>query len=164
MTGVINNFLDTAIFFLPLWLSNLSMGIASYLKFLDQPLDGGHIFFDGRRIIGENKKINGIIIATITGLITGIMFNNWFYGLLFGTAAWVGDMLNSFTKRRLNIKPGNKLPFFDQTNYAITGLLIIYPFKELIFQQIVIVIIISLIFHRPACWLGLKLKMRKYPW
>ena len=37
------------------------------------PLDGGKYFYDGKRILGDNKTYKGFILGTLGGIIAGVL-------------------------------------------------------------------------------------------
>lgn len=79
------------------------------------PVDANLHFFDGRPIFGPSKTIRGVIIAVVfTGagaLLIGLELGT---GLIAGTVAMVGDLLASFTKRRLGLPSSSRATGFDQ--------------------------------------------------
>ena len=103
---------------------------SSVLRKIQNPIDGGNNFIDGKRIFGDNKTWKGIlgyiifniIIAVLWGIIcsfTNLNSYNFFYvqhentviynlliGFLLGVAYSIFELPNSFLKRRLDIQPG----------------------------------------------------------
>lgn len=79
------------------------------------PLDGGRLFADGQPWLGPSKTYRGVgaaLLATacaawIIGLSPGI-------GLQVAAAAMLGDLVSSFTKRRLKIAPSDMALGLDQ--------------------------------------------------
>ncbi|MCM1101134.1 MAG: CDP-archaeol synthase [Acetatifactor muris] len=95
-----------------------------------RPLDGGRCMRDGRRILGDNKTLIGLLSMTvICGTVQvlwgafcevcGLTGRNQLYlcrentpafngmaGLLFGLVYMLFELPNSFVKRRLDIAPG----------------------------------------------------------
>lgn len=116
------------------------------------PLDFGKDFFDGRRILGDGKTIEGLIGGTMVGTFVGLSQFGLLYFLDAGETQWgfgmdmyaiviivliafgalFGDLLGSFLKRRLNIKRGAKFPIMDQYDLVIGVfiLLMIFPFSR----------------------------------
>jgi CDP-2,3-bis-(O-geranylgeranyl)-sn-glycerol synthase len=106
-----------------------------------RPIDLGHDFFDGRRILGDNKTYKGFILGTACGIIIGIVQNFlapyvWpslgqlivigpviyfpaivIVSLSFGALA--GDSVKSFIKRRLGFSSGSMLPVADQLDFIL---------------------------------------------
>lgn len=59
--------LDSAVFLLPLWFGNAAPTVLGG----GAPIDGGHYWRDGRRILGDGKTIRGFWMGTIVGGIIG---------------------------------------------------------------------------------------------
>jgi len=81
-----------------------------YLFRNPHPMNFNRRFIDGRRVFGDNKSVEGFMSGVIAGLSIGIVYtfftglNTWIaYGLLSGSGAMLGDLLNSFIKRRLGL-------------------------------------------------------------
>jgi len=79
------------------------------------PLDGHTRFFDGQPLFGATKTIRGLVlsIATTSGAapLLGLSLST---GFLVGAGAMVGDLLSSFTKRRLGLKISSRAAGLDQ--------------------------------------------------
>jgi len=101
------------------------------------PMDFRKNFFDGKRILGNNKTIRGFAAGFIAGFLMGL-FSRWLLltqvgvsynipitnGFLQGLGAVTGDVVGSFIKRRMNIKSGGSLIVMDQIGFMIFGLLL----------------------------------------
>ena len=99
------------------------------------PMDFRKNWFDGRRILGNNKTIRGFVAGFIGGFLFGL-FSRWWLmnyggvsvyipitnGFLQGLGAVVGDVVGSFIKRRLSIKSGGSLLIMDQIGFMVFGL------------------------------------------
>ena len=150
------------------------------LEKLAVPIDSGKTL-NGREIFGKNKTWRGIVVGVITGiLVAGIQallfFNSDFFknntvidygqfnfiliGALMGGGALLGDLIESFIKRRLG-KPSGK-PWFpwDQADWIIGAILlssIVYPPPaEVAVVTILLYIGVHLCSDRVVCWLGIK--------
>ena len=123
----------TAIFFVfPIFWSNVSTAIFGG----GLPMDFRKNWFDGKRILGNNKTIRGFATGLIVGFLVGL-FSWWllteivivnyeikfYYGLLLGLGTVVGDAVGSFIKRRMNIPSGGSLIGVDQIGYVLFGLI-----------------------------------------
>ncbi len=97
------------------------------------PMDFRKNWFDGRRILGNNKTIRGFVVGFLTGFLIGLFTRWWFStqfgiqipitnGLLQGMGAVTGDIVGSFIKRRLNIRSGGSLLVMDQIGFMVFGL------------------------------------------
>jgi hypothetical protein len=84
-------------------------------KFLNQPLDRGASFVDGRPILGPSKTVRGIVLSIMaTSAFAPMLGFEWMDGLITASAAMVGDLLSSFLKRRLNLPPSSRATGIDQ--------------------------------------------------
>jgi CDP-2,3-bis-(O-geranylgeranyl)-sn-glycerol synthase len=77
-----------------------------------------------------------------------------------GSGAILGDLIKSFFKRRIGIKPGEKWIFFDQVDYAIGALLftsLVYtPSLALILTVIAISFFGNILVNHAAFWLDIR--------
>jgi len=83
--------------------------------FLNHPLDGGAVFFDGLPLFGPSKTIRGIILSiVVTTVIAPVLALDWKSGLVTATMAMAGDLLSSFVKRRLRFQQSSRATGVDQ--------------------------------------------------
>ncbi len=88
------------------------------------PLDRNVKFFDGRALLGSSKTVRGLFAAVLaTTLAASLIGLNFKIGLLVGVFAMAGDLISSFTKRRLNRPPSSKMIGLDQIPEALVPLL-----------------------------------------
>ncbi len=152
--NILNMIAYVIYFMLPAYLANVSA-----LTFGGGvPLDSGHDFRDGRRILGDGVtwrgSIIGTLIGTLIGIIQGILSGNILQGLLLGftlgAGALLGDASGSFIKRRLNIGRGRPAPILDQLDFVVGALLLSYLIVPLEPILILLVLIITIILHLSA--------------
>ncbi len=90
----------------------------------DWPVDGGAHFFDGHRIFGVSKTWRGILLAVAAAALAAPVIEiPWKVGALIGALAMLGDLLSSFTKRRLNRPPHSRALGLDQIPESLIPLL-----------------------------------------
>ncbi|MGC8975069.1 MAG: CDP-2,3-bis-(O-geranylgeranyl)-sn-glycerol synthase [Thermoprotei archaeon] len=98
------------------------------------PIDFKINFYDGKRLLGDNKSIEGFVSGVVAGALVGLVYGyymrsqlrEWIiYGLLSGTGAMSGDLINSFIKRRLGMKPGQPFIPLDQISFIVGATLFI---------------------------------------
>jgi CDP-archaeol synthase len=92
------------------------------LKPLKRPLDGGATI-GGRRVLGDNKTWRGALFMIAGPALAAVLLTRWpayrdalpdavgaaspvLWGALVGLGVVVGELPNSFLKRRLDIAPG----------------------------------------------------------
>jgi CDP-2,3-bis-(O-geranylgeranyl)-sn-glycerol synthase len=82
---------------------------------LAAPLDAGLTLPDGHPLFGRTKTLRGVVAS-----VGGTACAAWLVGLqpLMGTgiaaAAMAGDLVSSFIKRRLRLRPSHDMPGLDQ--------------------------------------------------
>lgn len=135
----------------------------------------------GSEIFGKNKTWRGFLVGIVTGILVAglqaiLFFNSDFFmrntivdyakvnfiliGALMGGGALLGDLLESFVKRRLN-KPSGK-PWFpwDQIDWIIGAIVvssIIYkPSAGVAITTILLYTVVHLTSDRVVCWMGIK--------
>ena len=139
--------------------------IKNYPNLWRFPIDAGKTF-RGKRIFGVNKNIRGPVIMSIsTSLFGGILYLtinstlslaillNYF---LVGLGYSIGELINSFIKRQLNITPGSrakekKLRFLfdllDNFDSLIMIAFLYYLFFDFSKQTIIIAFLIGGLIH-----------------
>lgn len=131
----------------------------------NRPLDGGYRLADGRRLFGDHKTWRGIAAAVVfTALAAWLLQLPAWLGALFGALSLLGDLLASFTKRRLQLAPGAAAPGLDQLPEAWLPLLALQPALGLTWLQIALIgalfMALDLLLSRILYSLG----MRRHPW
>ncbi len=88
------------------------------------PIDGGLCLSDGHPLLGPSKTWRGLLLAIFsTGLAAAAMGLGWRLGLLVGGLAMLGDLLSSFTKRRLARASSSRALGLDQIPESLLPLL-----------------------------------------
>jgi CDP-diglyceride synthetase len=91
---------------------------------LSYPLDGNFTFADGRPFFGRSKTIRGVALAVfVTTAGAPLVGLDWKTGLLVGSAAMAGDLVSSFSKRRLKLPSSSRASGLDQVPEALFPLL-----------------------------------------
>ena len=79
------------------------------------PLDGGLAFIDDRPLLGTSKTVRGIVVAVaITTAVAPFIGIRPVIGLTAAGVAMLGDLLSSFIKRRLGLRPSSRAFGLDQ--------------------------------------------------
>lgn len=105
------------------------------------PVDGGRIWSDGRRMLGDGKSWRGLLLAPVLATLLAVGLHAWApmvgLGLTdFGPSPWylvhayalalgalVGDIAASFIKRRLGKERGARWLGPDQYDFILGALL-----------------------------------------
>ena len=147
--------------------ANVARVIAQDLlgKRWDQPIDRGHLWHDDQPVFGTAKTWRGLVSALL--LTTGmaiLLGMSWWFGLLFGSLAMVGDLCSSFIKRRRDMVASSHAAGLDQLPESLLPLL----FSSWLLQfSIFYALILALIFMFSSLLLSpllYRLGLRKRPY
>ena len=138
-----------------------------------RPIDANRTFIDGKPILGSHKTVRGFFAGLIVGTLVSFVQNtvyplyqsNPLLGFALSLGALIGDLFDSFIKRRLGFPPGASFPILDQLDFVIGALLfslMVSPLPPLNLILIIIVITppIHLLTNVLAFFFGFKSK----PW
>ena len=168
-------------FMLPAYFANMAPVIVKKINFLKIPIDlGGKI--NNKPIFGENKTIRGLVFGVLFAVIIVyiqfifhennillelalIDYSNWLLiGFLLGFGAIIGDLVESFFKRRLNYAPGKPFVPFDQIDFVLGSLIFVFPIVNLSINKIFIIILLSFVLHIIVNHSAFYLKIRNEKW
>lgn len=90
----------------------------------DHPVDGGAKAWDGRPWFGPSKTWRGLVAALLVGELVGL-YLGFRFGIGFGVGglAMLGDLLSSFSKRRLGFSSSSMALGLDQVPESLIPLL-----------------------------------------
>lgn len=141
------------------------------------PIDGGRTFLDGKPILGAHKTFRGFFAGLLIGTLVGVLqsvIGNFFstplfqYPLLLGftisLGALLGDLLDSFLKRRLNLSPGAPFPVVDQLDFVVGALLFSLFVSPPSLTTALLVIIVTPPIHLLTNFVAYILGIKKTPW
>ncbi len=150
---------------IPAYIANSTATFSKFLPWKRHPVDFGRKWVDGRRILGDGKTFEGIIIGTTLGALSGYLifplFNLHYNPVLIALGALLGDMVGSFAKRRLDLPRGSPAPVLDQLDFILGALMLAGPFTA---QETALIIIITPIIHRVANIIGYLIGVKNEPW
>lgn len=153
------------------------------VKNWDTRLDFG-INLKGKPLFGKNKTwrglLSGIIAATLTvaaqqALLRAIdkdivvgdqSFSEYptiVLGILLGAGALIGDAVESFFKRQINIAPGKSWFPFDQIDYILGAIIFTYPIIKLSLLQYGLMVVVGFALHLVTAYAGYRLKLKSSP-
>ncbi|MDR0955707.1 MAG: CDP-archaeol synthase [Candidatus Nomurabacteria bacterium] len=153
-------------------------------KKFDEPLDF-HKTWRGKPIFGDHKTwrglIGGIVMATLTlwlqiwldqkfgwahnlfGRIGYHHINPLILGPLFAIGALGGDAVESFVKRRIGKKAGDRWLGFDQIDYVIGGSLTTLPLVSLPWPTYIYIIVLWSLISWLSSWFSYKIHLKDVP-
>jgi CDP-2,3-bis-(O-geranylgeranyl)-sn-glycerol synthase len=140
-----------------------------------RPIDDGKLFRDGKPIFGSHKTIRGfvfgLLIGTFVGWVqeaygpsVGLPQGNIVLGFALSVGALIGDLLGSFIKRRMNLKPGAHLPLSDQMDFVLVALLFSLLVQPPTLTFALIIIILTAPIHYMVNIMAYLLRLKKTPW
>ncbi len=136
------------------------------------PIDFRKTLWDGRRVLGDGKTFEGLLVALSFATIMGGVLAaatgeapRLAYGFLAGLGAMLGDMAGSFVKRRLNLARGAPLPVVDQLDFVAGAALLLYlAGAPLGIYGLVLVSALILVLHRATNLAAHRLGLKDVPW
>lgn len=148
-----------------------------------RPIDFGRKF-RGRPLFGPGKTwegfASGVAIAVVISLVEmlalpylpfsaspvplTIVAMTPLLGFLLGLGAMLGDLAGSFIKRRLGIPRGGSAPLLDQEDFLVGGLLLASVAVIVKWEWVVLLLILTPIFHWIASYTGYLLRIKREPW
>ena len=128
------------------------------------PLDGGENWFDGKPFLGGHKTVRGCIVGIFAGMLIGLIQGNLIIGLTQGIGAILGDLISSFFKRRWDVAPGDSFPLLDQLDFIIIAIIISQPFTRASFQEIILIVLLTLPIHYASNYVSWLMKLKDNPW
>ncbi|MCE4611370.1 MAG: CDP-2,3-bis-(O-geranylgeranyl)-sn-glycerol synthase [Desulfurococcales archaeon] len=164
----IDNILEALIVIAPAMVANATPLLVKGKR----PVDGGRVFLDGRRILGDGKTWEGSLAGFIAGSLTALILAallGWEELAVIGSAASLGailgDMAGSFIKRRLGLKRGAPAPLLDQLDFyfgalALTVILGVDWSLKAVVEAAIVVVIAHVASNFGAYLMGIK----NVPW
>jgi hypothetical protein len=142
----------------------------------------------GRRLFGENKTWRGALIMTCGTVGASVALhrlpaytqrlpepvaqaNPVLMGTLLGGACWLGELPNSFLKRRLGIAPGEQraspagvaISIFDQADWVPMAWLLVRPLWAMSVREAAQVFLLVAAIHVPINLIGYAIGARTAP-
>jgi hypothetical protein len=89
------------------------------------PLDFDARWLDGEPLFGRSKTIRGVLASLVAAsTVAPLLGLGWRVGAMAAAAAMAGDLLSSFTKRRLKLPPHSMAPGLDQAPESLLPLIV----------------------------------------
>ena len=166
---------------LPAYFANMAPVIVKKIDILAYQLDFNKEM-NNKPILGKNKTFRGLVFGVIFAIIIAysqfLLSNNQFFknlqffdyqnwillGFLMGLGALTGDLVKSFFKRRLGIKPGEKFVPFDQTDFVFGALVFVMPIFDITLRIFLTSLLLSFILHMIVNHIAFFLKIRNEKW
>ncbi len=163
-------------FFLPAGIANMVPVLFLWIPW-NTPIDFGHKL-GGHPIFGKTKTYRGFVVGVIfAALVVGLQklvypwphghtlvnydtVNALWLGFLFGFGALLGDLVESFFKRRLNMPSGWMWAPFDQLDWIIGAILLSSLYVSLEAKYIFTALILFGLLHPVVNLIGYALHVK----
>ena len=175
--GIMLFVLQCFYFMIPAYVANMAPVIVkNNFKKLAFPLDLGTGMF------GKNKTFRGLVFGILFGVVVAyiqfllygfsffknlsfVNYSNWIIlGFFFGFGALLGDLVESFIKRRIGIKPGVRFIPWDQLDFVFGALVLVSLATDISWKKIFFIAIISIVGHIVVNHSAYYLKIRSEKW
>jgi CDP-2,3-bis-(O-geranylgeranyl)-sn-glycerol synthase len=156
-------------FMAPAYAANMAPPFVKYWPWPNRPISerwlGGH-----KTVVGFAA---GVLAACTTALAQSRMavagalvgYDDWLgLGLRFGLGAMAGDSLKSFLKRRAGIRPGAPWIPFDQLDFALGALVLVWPRVSLSALDVLAILAFTAAGHIAVDHVGYWLGLRESRW
>ena len=160
-------------FFLPAYIANMAPVIFKKVPFLAKPVNA--------KLFGVNKTWRGLILATVVGTLIFLAQKQLFQlggfwedvalidytgfsvllGVLLALGAILGDLVESYFKRKRKIAPGKPWFPWDQLDFVFGAFLLSFIIYMPAIEVIVMLIIVTPFLHVATNHLAYYLRIRK---
>ncbi len=163
------NLLNFSIYFSIAWGTNIALNFLYVIKRyfprfndFDCPIDF-KLKYKKIRLIGESTTIIGLVLSLAISLFINISTGAMVWTII-PPIIYLGHLLGSFIKRRMNKGGGEFVPIIDHGDYMLLlGIIfIIFHYVSVLFA--LLALILTYILHPLACIIAFKLKLREHPY
>ncbi len=134
-------------------------------SWLSYPVDGDMKFLDGRPLLGRSKTVRGIVFSVvITALAAPFLGLPWTTGAGVAALAMLGDLISSFTKRRLKLPASSMALGLDQIPESLLPLLVYRLRLGLEWWDIIIIVAVFFLGELALSRVLFKLNIRDRPY
>jgi CDP-2,3-bis-(O-geranylgeranyl)-sn-glycerol synthase len=130
-----------------------------------------------RRLLGDHKTVVGFVLGVAMGVLTAYLQSRigwqrslwvssaWLpVGLAMGFGAMAGDSAKSFFKRRIGITPGKPWVPWDQLDFPIGALLLVWPLVSLSRLDAAIILVFTFVADIAVNHVSYWMRIRETKW
>ena len=111
------------------------------------------------------SPLRGLLLSMAATAIAAVLLDlHWYVGAIFAAASLVGDLVSSFLKRRLRLRPHAQAFALDQIPEALLPLLVLRSALGLSFLDIAITVAAFIVLELPLSRLLFILNIRDRPY
>ena len=169
LTTTASHLLQLLYFMAPAYVANMAPPLVRYWKGWNRPIS--------RRWLGEHKTVIGFSIGVLAAVMATfiqsrvawpealIADDDWAaLGLRFGIGAMAGDSAKSLVKRRLGIAPGSSWIPWDQLDFALGALALVWGRAALSWADVATILLLTVAGHILVNHLGYWIGIRDVRW
>ncbi len=163
--------LSALLMFFPAYVANFSPAFMSgLLRWKWHPIDRGRKWSDGRRVLGDGKTLEGVILGIVTGTLAGAALSLFFGqdlllpAFLASAGAMLGDAVGSFFKRRAGVPRGGMWFPVDQLDFLAGAVALMSPVYLPGAGALLFVALVTIAFHLSLNLAGWALGLKNVPW
>jgi CDP-2,3-bis-(O-geranylgeranyl)-sn-glycerol synthase len=128
-------------------------------------LDAGLILPDRQPLFGSSTSIRGVVVALLATTLAAPALNlDWRIGLTVSALAMAGDLLSSFSKRRLRLPAGSRATGLDQVPESLLPTLACRHALALTTSDILATVVLFFLGEILLSLLFYKLRLRERPY
>lgn len=129
------------------------------------PIDAGILFYDKQPLFGSTKTVRGFVASIIVTSFAAPLFGmEIVQGGVFALWAMAGDLLSSFIKRRLKMKPSSMALGLDQIPESLLPLLALQDYLQITLIDVVNIVLLFLVCELALSRLLYHLRIRDRPY
>ncbi len=155
---------ELLLWIVPAYVANSTATLSKFFP-KRHPVDFGYVCRDGRRLLGNGKTWEGLLMGTTLGTLAGWPFFWYFHipynAFLVAFGALLGDMVGSFAKRRIGLDRGAEAPVIDQLDFMFGAFALGGPLPA---EYSALFLLITPIIHRTANIIGYLIGVKNEPW
>jgi CDP-2,3-bis-(O-geranylgeranyl)-sn-glycerol synthase len=161
--------LELVYFMLPAYVANMSPPFTRFWRGWNAPIN--------RKLLGDHKTVIGFALGFAMGVLTAYVQSridwerslwpgsSWLsVGIAMGFGAMAGDSAKSFFKRRIGITPGKPWIPWDQLDFPIGALLLVWPLASLGWLDAAIILVFTFVADIAVNHVSYWLRIRETKW
>lgn len=161
--------LELVYFMLPAYVANMSPPFTRFWRGWNPPIN--------RKRLGDHKTVIGFALGVVMGVLTAYVESridwdrslwpaaSWLpVGVAMGFGAMAGDSAKSFFKRRIGITPGKPWIPWDQLDFPIGALLLVWPLASLGWLDVAIILVFTFVADIAVNHVSYWLRIRETKW
>lgn len=176
--------------FAPAGFANIFASMSRHIpgtSWMAKPIDFG-ITIDGDPLLGKNKTFRGLFFGVLAAVLIGVglqlvyenvefiqnivkipeiieggysSFNVIIFSFLAGFGALVGDMVESFFKRRVGVESGKPWFPFDQIDFIIGSIALTFAYLQISFTSYAVYLLGFFLLHLSIKYIGFLIGVEK---